>query len=400
MATKKAGTAGKKPKRKTAPRARRQLTPPAEARGIPKSFYEGRAGQAPDRAGQAAGVDQARSGLKVVVLFEGRDAAGKGGVIKRITQSLNPRVCRVVALPAPTEREKTQWYFQRYVPHLPAAGEMVLFDRSWYNRAGVDRVMGFCTEEEVEEFFRSCPEFERMLVRSGIILDQVLVLGQRRGAGAALPGAHRRPHQALEAQPHGPGVARPLGGVLQGQGRDVRATPTSSRRPGTWSTPTTSAGPGSTASATCSRSSPTRTSRPNPSRCHRGSRRRATSDHPRRTSPSSPSPTRRRPPGGHLATPAWPGPSTWRRCGAASSSPLWPPPCRTHLGRREEAHVFAHAVAQTGRQPVAGGEEDAITVGELLPGLVVAEAVRIRADPALLDPPWKACRPARLSAAA
>jgi polyphosphate kinase 2 len=109
-------------------------------------------------------------GLKVVVLFEGRDAAGKGGVIKRITESLNPRVCRVVALAAPTEREKTQWYFQRYVPHLPAAQEMVLFDRSWYNRAGVERVMGFCTAEEVEEFFHSCPEFERMLIRSGVIL--------------------------------------------------------------------------------------------------------------------------------------------------------------------------------------------------------------------------------------
>jgi len=110
------------------------------------------------------------SGLKVVVVFEGRDAAGKGGVIKRITQHLNPRVCRVAALPAPTEREQTQWYFQRYVPHLPAAGEMVLFDRSWYNRAGVERVMGFCDDEEYKEFLRSCPEFERMLVRSGIIL--------------------------------------------------------------------------------------------------------------------------------------------------------------------------------------------------------------------------------------
>ena len=109
-------------------------------------------------------------GLKVVVIFEGRDAAGKGGVIKRITQSLNPRVCRVVALGIPTEREKTQWYFQRYVAHLPAAGEMVLFDRSWYNRAGVEHVMNFCTEEEYLEFLRSCPEFERMLVRSGIIL--------------------------------------------------------------------------------------------------------------------------------------------------------------------------------------------------------------------------------------
>jgi polyphosphate kinase len=109
-------------------------------------------------------------GLRVVVVFEGRDAAGKGGVIKTITQSLNPRVCRVVALAAPTEREKTQWYFQRYVAHLPAAGEMVLFDRSWYNRAGVERVMGFCTDEDYHEFLRSCPEFERMLVRSGIIL--------------------------------------------------------------------------------------------------------------------------------------------------------------------------------------------------------------------------------------
>ena len=109
-------------------------------------------------------------GLKVVVIFEGRDAAGKGGVIKRITQCLNPRSARVVALGVPTEREKTQWYFQRYVPHLPAAGELVLFDRSWYNRAGVERVMGFCSDDEYWEFIRSCPEFERMLVRSGIIL--------------------------------------------------------------------------------------------------------------------------------------------------------------------------------------------------------------------------------------
>ena len=108
--------------------------------------------------------------LRVVVIFEGRDSAGKGGVIKRITQRLNPRVCRVAALPAPNERERTQWYFQRYAAHLPAAGEIVLFDRSWYNRAGVERVMGFCTEADVEEFFRSVPEFERMLVRSGIVL--------------------------------------------------------------------------------------------------------------------------------------------------------------------------------------------------------------------------------------
>ncbi|RWX75097.1 polyphosphate kinase 2 [Neorhizobium lilium] len=108
--------------------------------------------------------------LKVVILFEGRDSAGKGGAIKRVTQRLNPRVARVVALPAPTERERNQWYFQRYVPHLPTSGEMVMFDRSWYNRAGVERVMGFSTPDQVEEFFRDVPEFERMLVRSGIIL--------------------------------------------------------------------------------------------------------------------------------------------------------------------------------------------------------------------------------------
>jgi polyphosphate kinase len=108
--------------------------------------------------------------LKVVVIFEGRDAAGKGGVIKTISGCMNPRICRVVALGTPTEKEKTQWYFQRYVPHLPAGGEIVLFDRSWYNRAGVEKVMGFCTNDEYEDFLRSCPEFEKMLIRSGIIL--------------------------------------------------------------------------------------------------------------------------------------------------------------------------------------------------------------------------------------
>jgi polyphosphate kinase len=112
----------------------------------------------------------AYKGLKLVVLFEGRDSAGKGGVIKRIAQRVNPRTCRIVALPAPSDREKTQWYFQRYVPHLPAAGEIVLFDRSWYNRAGVERVMGFASEAQVEDFFRDVPEFERMLVRSGVVL--------------------------------------------------------------------------------------------------------------------------------------------------------------------------------------------------------------------------------------
>jgi polyphosphate kinase 2 len=110
------------------------------------------------------------TGQRVAIVFEGRDAAGKGGTIKRITEALNPRICQVVALPAPTERQKTQWYFQRYVAHLPAAGEIVIFDRSWYNRAGVEKVMGFCTDEEYKEFMRSCPEFERMLVRAGIKL--------------------------------------------------------------------------------------------------------------------------------------------------------------------------------------------------------------------------------------
>jgi polyphosphate kinase 2 len=110
------------------------------------------------------------TGIKLVVIFEGRDAAGKGGVIKRIMQRLNPRICKVVALPTPTEKEKTQWYFQRYVAHLPAGGEIVLFDRSWYNRAGVEHVMEFCTNDEYEEFLRSCPEFERMLIRSDVML--------------------------------------------------------------------------------------------------------------------------------------------------------------------------------------------------------------------------------------
>ena len=159
---KKAGRAGKKPTRSVEPE-------PKEDRKIEKKVYE--------RELARLQVELVKlqewikhEGLKVVVLFEGRDAAGKGGVIKRITQRLNPRVCRVVALGTPTEREESQWYFQRYAPHLPAAGEMVLFDRSWYNRAGVERVMGFCTEHEYSEFLRSCPEFERMLIRAGIIL--------------------------------------------------------------------------------------------------------------------------------------------------------------------------------------------------------------------------------------
>ncbi len=164
MGTKRAKAAADRSKAKLA-----EATPEAPATGLSRRFYEEEMDKLQIELVKLQEWIRARN-LKVVILFEGRDAAGKGGSIKRITQSLNPRVARVVALPAPTEREKTQWYFQRYVPHLPAGGEMVLFDRSWYNRAGVDRVMGFASEAEVEEFFRSCPEFERMLVRSGIIL--------------------------------------------------------------------------------------------------------------------------------------------------------------------------------------------------------------------------------------
>ena len=160
-------------------------------------------------------------GLKVVVIFEGRDAAGKGGVIRRITESLNPRICRVVALGTPTERQKTQWYFQRYVEVLPAAGEMILFDRSWYNRAGVERVMGFCTETEVQEFFRTCPEFERMLVRSGTILIKYWFSVSEEEQGRRFQAAHLRPDAALEAQRHGPGSAHPLGRLLARKGRHV-----------------------------------------------------------------------------------------------------------------------------------------------------------------------------------
>jgi polyphosphate kinase 2 len=141
----------------------------AQGRQLPTKFYETELVQLQIELIKLQHWIEAK-GLKVVVLFEGRDAAGKGGVIKRIIERLNPRICRVVALGTPTERQRTQWYFQRYIPHLPAAGEMVLFDRSWYNRAGVERVMGFCDEDEYLEFMRSCPEFERMLVRSGIIL--------------------------------------------------------------------------------------------------------------------------------------------------------------------------------------------------------------------------------------
>ena len=189
--------------------------------------------------------------LKVVVIFEGRDAAGKGGVIKRITQRLNPRVCRVAALPAPNERERTQWYFQRYVAHLPAAGEIVLFDRSWYNRAGVERVMGFCTDERVRGVL---PHRARVREDAGPLRHrphQVLVLDHRRGAALPLHDAHPRSAQAVEAEPDGSGVAPPLGGLHQGQGDHARNAPTSPRRAGGWWRRSTRRRPASTASITC-----------------------------------------------------------------------------------------------------------------------------------------------------
>ena len=150
-------------------------------------------------------------GLKVCVVFEGRDGAGKGGTIKAITERVSPRVFRVVALPAPTDREKTQMYVQRYMPHFPAAGEVVIFDRSWYNRAGVERVMGFCTEEQAQKFLKMAPLVEKAMVDSGIILHQILARGQSGGTDSPARGAHRRWPQDLEAVTHGPQVLQPLG---------------------------------------------------------------------------------------------------------------------------------------------------------------------------------------------
>ncbi len=160
-------------------------------------------------------------GLKVVVLFEGRDAAGKGGVIKRITERLSPRLARVVALGTPTEREKSQWYFQRYVPHLPAAGEMCLFDGSWYNRAGIERVMGFCSAEEAEEYYRSCPEFERMLVRSGIILIKYWFSVSDDVQEKRFQERMDDPRKRWKLSPIDLEALGTLGGILPRQGRHV-----------------------------------------------------------------------------------------------------------------------------------------------------------------------------------
>ncbi len=176
---------------------------------------------------------------KVVIVFEGRDAAGKGGVIKRITQRLNPRVCRVAALPAPNDRERTQWYFQRYVSHLPAAGEIVLFDRSWYNRAGVERVMGFCSDDEVEEFFRSVPEFERMLVRSGIQLIKYWFSISDEEQHLRFLGRIHDPLKQWKLSPMDLESRTPLGGLHRAPRKSCSSARTSPKRRGGWCRPTT-----------------------------------------------------------------------------------------------------------------------------------------------------------------
>ncbi len=162
-------------------------------------------------------------GRRLVVLFEGRDTAGKGGAISRITAYLNPRTCRIAALPTPSEREQSEWYFQRYAAHLPAAGEMVLFDRSWYNRAGVERVMGFCTKSRVRGVPALLSAVRAVAAERRHHAREVLAVGQRRGAGATLQEASDRPAQALEVQPDRPPVAGALGGLRRSQGPHVRA---------------------------------------------------------------------------------------------------------------------------------------------------------------------------------
>ena len=204
--------------------------------------------------------------LKVVVIFEGRDSAGKGGVIKRITQRLNPRVCRVAALPAPNERERTQWYFQRYVSHLPAGGEIVLFDRSWYNRAGVEKVMGFCTEQDVEEFFRSVPEFERMLVRSGIVLIKYWFSITDEEQHFRFTMRIQDPLKQWKLSPMDV-QARSRWEQYTKAKKRCWSTPTSRKRRGTWSMPSTRRRRGSTASRIYSNRSPTGKSRAMPWSC-------------------------------------------------------------------------------------------------------------------------------------
>ena len=178
------------------------------------------------------------TGERVAILFEGRDAAGKGGAIRRFTEHTNPRGARVVALPKPTDLERSQWYFQRYVTHLPAGGEIVLYDRSWYNRAGVERVMGFATPAQVEQFYEQAPLFEAQLVDSGIQDVQALVHGLAGGAAPSLRGAAQRPAEAVEAEPDRRGLDRALRRVRRGARRHAAAAPTRRTRRGRSSTPT------------------------------------------------------------------------------------------------------------------------------------------------------------------
>jgi polyphosphate kinase 2 len=192
-----------------------------------------------------------QSGTRVVAIFEGRDAAGKGGSIKRIAQLVSPRICRIVALPAPTERERTQWYFQRYVSNLPSGGEIMLFDRSWYNRAGVERVMGFCTDEQYERFLSQVPTFERMLVNDGIILLKYWFSVSDDEQQRRFRGAWRTP-PSNGAQPDGSGIHRALHGLLLASQDVMFSVRTFRRLAGTSSSPTTRRRPGSTASRTCS----------------------------------------------------------------------------------------------------------------------------------------------------
>jgi len=188
---------------------------------------------------------------KVVVVFEGRDAAGKGGAIKRVAQRLNPRVCRIAALPAPTERERSQWYFQRYVSHLPAGGEIVLFDRSWYNRAGVERVMGFCTDAEYDEFFRAVPEFERMLVRSGLRLIKYWFSITDEEQEFRFRSRVNDPLKQWKLSPMDVESRRRWEDYTKAR-KPCSSGRTSRRRPGGSSRPSTRRRPASTASGTCS----------------------------------------------------------------------------------------------------------------------------------------------------
>ena len=197
-------------------------------------------------------------GLKVCVVFEGRDGAGKGGTIKAITERVSPRVFRVVALPAPTEREKSQMYLQRYLPHLPAAGEVVIFDRSWYNRAGVERVMGFCSEEEVKKFLRAVPLVEKAIVDSGIILIKYWLEVSQEEQTRRLESRIDDGRKIWKLSPHGPRLVQPLVRLLPGSRRDVRGDRHRLTRPGTSSRRTTSGAPGSTSSPTCWTRFPTR----------------------------------------------------------------------------------------------------------------------------------------------